>query len=137
MGFFQKLKLGFQRFMTGRTGVDHLGLFLIWAGIILNFLGLIPYMGILGTIGTACYIYAFFRMLSRNKAKRYRENYWFVQKTTPYTTKARQAMVRFKNRKQYRYFNCLNCKSKLKLPRNVGEVTVTCGNCKHSFRKKA
>ena len=137
MGFFQKLKLGLQRFMSGRTGVDHLNLFLIWAGIILNFLSLIPHMGFLGTIGFACYVYALFRMLSRNKSARYRENYWFVQKTTPAATKIRQALVRFKNRKQYRYFNCPNCKSKLKLPRNVGEVTVTCGNCKHSFRKKA
>ena len=45
--------------------------------------------------------------------------------------------TRLKNRKKYRYFRCPNCHARLRLPRGVGEVTVNCGQCKHSFRKKA
>ena len=42
-----------------------------------------------------------------------------------------------KNIKQYKYFTCPKCKSRLKLPRGVGEVTVTCGKCGEKIKKKA
>jgi transcription elongation factor Elf1 len=39
--------------------------------------------------------------------------------------------------KKYKYFKCPECKSWLRLPRGVGEVTVTCGKCRHAFKQKA
>ncbi len=135
--FTDKLRLALQRFMVGRTGLDHLGIALLYGGIVLNLLSLLPYLQVLHLLALAAFGYALFRMFSRNTAKRAQENRWWLEKSGPVTTKARQAMVRFKNRKQYRYFKCPQCHAMLKLPRNVGEVTVTCGSCKHAFKKKA
>ena len=50
---------------------------------------------------------------------------------------ARQAHTRFKNRKVYLYYRCPQCRAWLRLPRNIGEKTVTCGKCGATFKKKA
>ena len=42
-----------------------------------------------------------------------------------------------KNMRKYKYFKCPECHARLRLPRKVGEVTVTCGKCHHAFKQKA
>ena len=137
MNFLEKLRAGLQRFMQGRHGIDQLGLALLYLAILLNILSFIPVLRFLGTLALIAIIFAVYRMLSRNSQQRWKENQWWVAKSTPLFTKVKQARVRFQNRKQYRYFTCPKCHAWLRLPRNVGEVTVTCGQCQHSFRKKA
>ena len=88
-------------------------------------------------IGLALYFWALFRMFSRNVEKRGEENRKYLALTGNAKTSFRQAKVRAQNSKQYKYFRCPKCHSYLKLPRGVGEVTVTCGKCKNQFRKKA
>ena len=44
---------------------------------------------------------------------------------------------RLKNGKKYRYFTCPKCKQRLRVPRGVGSVTITCKNCGTKFDKKA
>ena len=137
MKFSDKLRQSLMRFMSGRAGIDQLGIALFYAVILLNILSLIPFLRILSSVAFVVFVVALYRMLSRNTQQRYKENQWWLTKSAPLTTKLRQALVRFRNRKQYRYFRCPQCRAMLKLPRNVGEVTVTCGSCKHSFKKKA
>ena len=136
---WEKIKLSLARFMQGRYGADSLGRFLVWAALILYVLGMfIPYVGgLFSFLGLATLIYTLFRMFSRNTARRTAENAWFWNKSAKLRTAFSQARVRFKNRKEYKYFRCPKCHSYLKLPRGVGEVTVTCGKCKNQFRKKA
>ena len=52
-------------------------------------------------------------------------------------TELRQAVVRMKNIRKYKYYKCPNCKARLRMPRGLGEKTVTCSQCKHSFKQKA
>ena len=42
-----------------------------------------------------------------------------------------------KNSKKYRYFSCPKCKMRLRVPRGVGNVTITCKGCGEKFDKKA
>ena len=49
----------------------------------------------------------------------------------------RQFINRVKNLRKYKYFKCPECHARLRLPRKVGEVTVTCGKCRHAFKQKA
>ena len=49
----------------------------------------------------------------------------------------RQFINRLRNIRKYKYFKCPQCHARLRLPRKVGEVTVTCGKCRHAFKKKA
>lgn len=78
-----------------------------------------------------------FRMFSRNLQKRAHENEIYLQKTNKWRTSLHQARVRFKNRKQYKYFKCPQCGVRLRLTRGCGEKNIVCSQCKHTFHVKA
>jgi len=137
MNFMQRLREAFTRFMYGRYGSDQLGRVIFYASIALLFLsfalrsGLFWYLSILG------YVWGLFRMFSRNIAKRRAENELYLQKSAKLRTELRQARVRFRNRKQYKYFKCPQCRTRMRLTRGCGEKTVTCPHCKHTFTTRA
>lgn len=134
----QKIREALTRFMQGRYGADALGRFLVWAALAFYVLGMfVPHAGVLTLLGLATLIYTLFRMFSRNTARRTAENAWFWNKTSKLRTSFSQARVRFKNRKEYKYFRCPKCHAWLKLKRGAGEGTLTCGKCKHAFKAKA
>ena len=137
MSFWQKFKEGFRRFMAGRYGADSLSQAIIIAGLVLFLLAAFTRIGLFSILAMALYIWAIFRMYSRNGEKRSQENARYMAATRKLRTSVNQARTRLKNRIKYRYFRCPNCHARLRLPRGVGEVTVNCGQCKHSFRKKA
>ena len=132
-----KFKAWLYRFMAGRRGMDQFGMALYVTGLVLYILALFTRLGILNLLSLAMWIYAIYRAFSRNLARREKENRWFLAKYQPLKRRISQAWVRFKNRKVYKYYRCPKCKSWLKLPRHVGEKTVTCGKCGATFTKKA
>ena len=132
-----KFKAWLYRFMAGRRGMDQFGMALYVTGLVLYILALFTRFGILNLLSLAMWIYAIYRAFSRNLARREKENRWFLAKYQPLKRRVSQAWVRFKNRKVYKYYRCPKCKSWLKLPRHVGEKTVTCGKCGATFTKKA
>ena len=125
------------RFFSGRRGMDQLSVALLIASILFSLFASFFRIAILNTLSMAAWVYALFRMLSKNIPAREKENSWFLSKYTPVASYAKQAKVRFKNRKIYLYYRCPNCRAWLKLPRNIGEKTVTCGKCQATFKKKA
>ena len=137
MGIWDKIKDSFRRFMNGRHGVDQLSVALLWVAIILNLIYMFSGLYIISLIATIVIVWAVFRMLSRNGGKRYAENAKYMALMAKCRTEAQQAKNRHANRKEYKYFRCPKCHSMLRMPRGIGEKTVTCGNCKHQFRKKA
>lgn len=134
---WQKIKNGMRSFMSGRNGSDQLCMALILLGIVLILIASITNLVIIDYLGLAAYIYALFRMFSRNLAKRRAENEKFLAFRRNFKTNVSQFFARLKNSKQYKYFRCPQCKARLRLPRKVGEVTVTCGKCHHQFKQKA
>ena len=134
---WQKIKNGFRNFMMGRHGSDQLSFALLVAGIVLSLLTSITGIIIFYYIGLAAYIWAIFRMFSKNRVKRSAENQKYLNFRNNFKSNISQFFVRLKNAKKYRYFRCPECKARLRLPRKVGEVTVTCGKCRHQFRQKA
>lgn len=138
MSFWDKFKYNFIRFMQGRYGgADKLNKVLLYGGIIILFVNVILRLPILNLLAYAMYFYAIFRMFSKNHGARYQENLKFEAVWNKLTKSVSQFIVRMKNSKKYKYFTCPNCKSRLKLPRGVGEVTVTCGKCGEKIKKKA
>ena len=85
----------------------------------------------------ALILLALFRMLSKNRYKRAQENSDYLQRTYGVTKRANEWVNRMKNSKKYRYFSCPQCKMRLRVPRGVGNVTITCKGCGHKFDKKA
>ena len=134
MGRFQQ---GMIRFMAGRRGQDQLCVALFCIGLLFWLLSVIFGSYFLSLVSLAFWGYGIFRGFSRNIAAREIENQWFLRHFGAIGVKIRQAYVRFKNRKVYLYYRCPQCKSWLKLPRNIGEKNVTCSHCGANFNKKA
>jgi len=137
MSVWEKVKNSIRKFMVGRNGADELSLAMLIAGLVAAILSSLTGSLIINLLSTALYVLCVLRMFSRNIAKRYEENRKYVAWKQKVMTSASQAKVRLKNMRKYKYFKCPECQALLKLPRKVGEVTVTCGKCRHEFRKKA
>jgi len=137
MSFLDKLRAGIQRVMAGRHGADEMSLALLIAGLALSIIGSLTRLGLLSIVSLALYVYAIFRIFSRDHQKRYAENQKYLSIVHGSSGSARQFFVRLKNMRKYKYFKCPQCHSRLRLPRKVGEVTVTCGKCHHAFKQKA
>lgn len=137
MSFLNKIKDAIRRFMTGRNGADELSFTLLITALVFSILSSMFGSSILSLLSMAAYIYCIFRMFSRNVSKRYSENQRYVEAKRKTMTSVSQAWVRAKNFRRYKYFKCPECHALLRLPRKVGEVTVTCGKCRHAFKKSA
>ncbi len=137
MSFMQKIREGLARFMEGRHGTDHLGMFTLIAGLILSLVASFAGIPVLSFLGLALYIITIFRMLSRNHEARMKENQKYLSLTGDIPTKCRQAIKRLKYRKDYKYFKCPNCRVLLRLKRGCGEKEITCVRCGHKFSQKA
>ena len=137
MSIFQKAKEGLRKFMIGRRGADELSLALLITGLALSMLTTITRIGLFYLVGLVAYGLSLFRMFSRNIEKRYAENMKFLGVWRKARSSVKQFVNRLKNMRKYKYFKCPKCHSRLRLPRKVGEVTVTCGKCRHAFKQRA
>lgn len=134
---WERIKQSFRTFMTGRYGSDQLNNVLIWTGLILLVLDMLLGVSLLGLLGLAAYGFSLFRMFSRNVDQRRDENRRFMGMVGRLSKQFNQAKSRFAHRKEYKYFRCPQCRSWIRLPRNTGEVTVTCKHCQTAFEQKA
>ena len=137
MGFFARIRAAFARFMSGRYGVDQLNMAMLWTSVIMSVIGSIAGLGIVTILADALLIVMFIRMLSKDRYRRAQENTAYLQKTEKIRRAVTEWMNRVKNSKKYRYFSCPNCKRRLRVPRGVGSITITCKDCGTKFDKKA
>lgn len=137
MRFFDRVRAAFARFMSGRYGADQLNMTILWTSLIMSVIGAIASLGILTLLADALLIYMFIRMFSKDRYRRAQENQVFLQKTEKVRRGFTQWLNRMKNSKKYRYFSCPKCKKRLRVPRGVGSVTITCKDCGTKFEKKA
>lgn len=137
MSFWENFKNSFRRFMTGRNGADELSFAMLIAALVLMLITSFTGIAFFNLLSMILYVWCIFRMFSRNTSKRYEENRHFVEQRQKLKISASQSWVRLKNIRKFKYFKCPECHALLRLPRKVGEVTVTCGKCRHAFKKKA
>ena len=127
--------------MYGRYGTDtlnkvYLGIY-VAVDLIYSVVSLFITDPKISAILTACYllltllliVLIFFRMFSRNVAKRRRENETFCGFF-------RLLRNRFRDRKTHVYRKCPKCKAVLRLPKAKGKHTVVCPRCKERFGVK-
>jgi len=137
MGFLNRIRAAFSRFMSGRYGTDQLNMAMLWTAVIMTIIGSITKVSILSLMADALLIVMFIRMLSKDRYKRQHENQVFLQRTYKITRAVTEWANRLKNSKKYRYFTCPKCKKRLRVPRGVGSITITCKGCGNKFDKKA
>lgn len=81
-------------------------------------------------------IFAVYRMLSKDTAKRANENRIFLYYKDKFFAFFKLLKNKWKYRKTHIFKKCPNCKSNLKLARIKGEHTVRCPACGQSFKFK-
>lgn len=132
----------FRRFLYGRYGNDQLNyailVFSLIVGLLSMFIG--GYAGLALTLMQLVSL-AFwaFRAFSKNHYKRRKENDAFMRFWGKLKNSFRGVssfFARLKDRK-HKYFKCPLCKSRLRVPRGRGSITVTCPRCKHRFDEKS
>lgn len=142
---FQKFAQKFQAFMVARNGVDNLGRFVLLVAVVLLLLGAFVPDGtasaVLSYLALAAIVYSYFRMLSRNVGKRYRENCAYLRLagklTAPFKRVGKQAEERKKYGKTHHIYRCKNCGQSLRVPKGKGTIKVTCPKCGASFTTKS
>lgn len=124
------------RFMWGRYGNDQLNRFLMVIMLVFLVLHLI-FRGPFYLLALALLIYSYFRMFSRNIAKRSAENQWYLKKTMKLRGQLQKKKREWSQLKQYHIYRCPNCRQKIRVPRGRGKIVVTCRKCGTEFVKKS
>lgn len=135
MNFRYKLS----QFLYGRYmayGIDLLTKVLAIVCILLSVINLLVSSLIIYLIETALFIWMFYRLFSKNIAKRQAEN----RKATDFINKIKGRFTLRKrmhtDRETHIYKKCPHCSVMLRLPRKPGEHNVNCPRCRNNFKVK-
>ena len=137
MGFFDKFRAAVSRFMSGRYGSDQLNLTMVIVALIVTTIGSLTGVYFLTLAADALLLLAIFRMFSKDRYRRAHENQVYLEKTQKVRRAATEWVNRVKNSRKYHYYTCPKCKQRLRVPRGVGNITITCKQCGTKFDKKA
>ena len=127
----------FQRMMMGRYGNDKMNQVLSVAALVLATVGVLFGVDICYTLGMLLLAYIYFRMFSKNIAKRYAENQAFLRyyyRLTGWFNGKKHSMER---NKDYKIFACPDCKQKLRVPKGKGKIQIRCKRCGKEFIKRS
>ena len=125
------MKEKFQRFMTGRYGVDDLSKFLLGVAVVLCVLSLFLRSGLLNALVFLALIVLYFRIFSRNFSARSHENSVFLKYKNRVTGFWTGQINLLKQRKDYHIYTCPQCKQKIRIPRGKGKIEITCPKCRN------
>lgn len=127
----------FYQFMSGRNGMDDLSRMETLLALILLVPGIITKINLFSFLALLVIIHMYFRMFSKNTAKRYEEN----QKYLNFRYNRTVAWNRFKKRmaesKTHRFYKCPSCKQKVRVPKGHGKIEITCPKCRETFMRKS
>ena len=139
------------QFMQGRYGVDPFGKFLLITGMLMIFASNFVGSRIAYFLGLAMLVYAYFRIVSKNHSKRFKENLKYEAIRAKFSgiknpaaggrgskkkwqeAQARQAKNTEDDTAFYNYYRCRNCQQVVRVPKGQGTVKITCPKCGNSF----
>lgn len=124
-----------RRVMYGRYGSDQLSLFLLVLGLLFSLLAQLFHFSLLLFAADLIFLFAVFRMFSRNLEKRRSENMKFMKFAGPWVAWFRQKRNMARDR-EHCYFKCPSCGSQLRVPRGKGKISITCRKCGTTFQEK-
>lgn len=133
---FREIMYKYSRFMQGRYGYDEFGRFLIFTALVLTILGYIPFLRIMSLLGVAVLVYYLYRMYSKNHTARRMELNRYYVVSDKVKKEIRLKKSRWNDRKTHVYFKCKNCGAIIRVPKNKGEIEVTCPRCRARTTKK-
>ncbi|WP_434311504.1 hypothetical protein [Hominifimenecus sp. rT4P-3] len=129
------MKERFRQFMMGRYGADQLSRFIMGCGIVT----LILYMILRGRLWywltLVLLVWNYYRVLSRDHNKRYRENLKYLELRRKVTGIFRGTRTSAQD-KNFRIYHCPSCHQKVRVPRGKGKISITCPKCRCEFIKR-
>lgn len=146
--------------MQGRYGADKFGQFLSGVILVLIVLEMFLRMPVLWWISLLLLVYMYFRMFSRNIAKRYRENQKYLEATAKLRSSGfgrsvgsffgklgaqirrlsyKAACDREQRKKNagFHIYKCPQCGQKIRIPKGKGKIMVRCPKCGKEFKKRS
>lgn len=126
-----------RNFMMGRYGNDGLNRFLCGAALVSMVLSMFTRVNLFYWLAIGLLIWCYFRMFSRNTAKRYQENAAFYALRQKLGGGVQQKRLEWSQRAVYRYYRCPQCGQKLRVPKGRGRISITCPKCHTEFVKKS
>ena len=124
------------RFMQGRNGMDELARMQSWLVLILLLVGMFTRIGLFSFVALILMIYMYFRVFSRNTSKRYEENQKYLNFRYNRTVSWNRFKKRMGQARDYRFFKCPACRTRLRVPRGKGKINIRCPKCSRQFIKK-
>ncbi len=124
------------QFMSGRNGNDALNRFLLAADFVLIFLTAIVGKAISRFLLPLVIVligFTYYRMLSRDIARRSDENFKYLRARDKAMIRLRLTKEKWVQRKDYKFFTCPACKATLRVPKGRGTVKIVCRKCGSSF----
>lgn len=125
------------RFMMGRYGIDAFSKALIYGGFGIYIVNIFLQNSIISYISFGLFIYAYFRIFSRNIYKRSSENQQYLQKTQKIRMSTDKYIRQLKSRKTHHIYKCPTCKQKIRVPKGKGRISIRCPKCNTEFIKKS
>lgn len=127
-----------RRMMYGRYGSDQMSYGILVGCVLCVVFARITDWSIFGFLNLLLFALCFFRILSRNITARARENEMFLAKWNPLKEKllGLLSLSPAGGDANHRFYRCPGCKSKLRVPRGRGKITITCPHCHAEFIKK-
>ena len=122
-----------QRFMMGRYGMDALSKFILGVVIVFWVLHMLFGLPVLYSWCIVLMVYVYFRMFSRNIAKRQSENLRFLNIKSKILSKFK--WKKNSQTKTHHIYKCPVCKQKIRIPKGKGRICITCPRCKNEFTK--
>ena len=87
--------------------------------------------------GLALIIYTYYRVLSRDYAKRSAENQKYLAKTQKIRMRFQKEKGMMEQRKTHHIYKCPGCGQKIRIPRGKGKIEIECPKCHVKFIKRS
>jgi DNA-directed RNA polymerase subunit RPC12/RpoP len=131
------MKEKLMQFMSGRHGLDELARFQSVLVLVLLILGMITRWNIFTLLALVLMVYMYFRVFSRNHARRYEENRKYLDFRGKRIASWNKFKKRVAQRRDYRFYKCPSCRQEVRVPKGHGKIEITCPKCRERFIRKS
>lgn len=127
----------FRQFMVGRYGADALSKFTLIITAVFLILNLFFRASVFGIFAAITLAICYYRVFSRNIAKRSAENGKYLFYRQKYMGAIEKKWNQFLDRKTHHIYRCPKCTQKIRVPKGKGMIEIRCPKCSTTFKKKS
>ena len=127
--WFEKINDKTKQWMQGRYGSDEFNRCLSIVSLVLLFLSLLSPLKVLYFPAILLILWSCIRCCSKDHEKRRKERETYIRITGNIRSWSHLQTEKWRDRKDYRYFLCKNCKASLRVPKGKGNIRIRCPKC--------